>query len=353
MDNVSYMQKKDLVSILTPCYNGATLICRLLDSILIQDYQEIEMFVIDDGSTDHSKEVIESYIQKFSARGYKLNYIYQDNGGQSVAINNGLKLVNGEYLIWPDCDDWYNSSSAISTMVSELEKLPNEYAMARCGSLLIDEVSWNEIRKTPFNNECLKPNQFLNCLYNRNYFWGAGNYILRMSHFDKVNPTREIYTEKSAGQNWQIHLPVLYSYKVHTITQHLHTILVRSNSHSNKKHNDSGISRITSYENTLLNTLQRINEMPQEEKDHHIKEITIQYSLEKLKVLLEAGKYGQVHNYYCKLKQLKPQNLTKFDSFCLWCSQNAITAFLWYKPGKLGRNVSSKLLYKMKRLFRI
>ena len=85
---------QDLVSILTPCYNTGKYIHRLLDSVLSQTYSAIEMIVVDDGSTDNSKDIIKSYIPKFEARGYELKYLYQENSGQSVAIQKGLHLVN-------------------------------------------------------------------------------------------------------------------------------------------------------------------------------------------------------------------------------------------------------------------
>ena len=80
-----------LVNVLIPVYNGARYIHRLFDSLLIQTYSNIEIFVVDDGSSDDTKSVIESYIPKFAEKKYKLNYIYQENAGQSAAINNGLK----------------------------------------------------------------------------------------------------------------------------------------------------------------------------------------------------------------------------------------------------------------------
>ena len=57
--------RKNLVSNVTPCYNSAKYLYRLLDSVLMQDYPDIEMFAIDDGSTDNTKEIIESYIPRF------------------------------------------------------------------------------------------------------------------------------------------------------------------------------------------------------------------------------------------------------------------------------------------------
>ena len=87
---VSYLKKKlwkkGLVSVLTPCYNTGRYVHRLLDSVLTQTYPFIEMVIIDDGSTDDSSAVIQSYIPKFKAKGYELRYYYQKNSGQSVAI---------------------------------------------------------------------------------------------------------------------------------------------------------------------------------------------------------------------------------------------------------------------------
>ena len=62
-----------LVYILTPSYNCGQYIYRLLNSVLTQTYPNIEMTVIDDGSTDNTKDLIISYQFKFTARGYKLN----------------------------------------------------------------------------------------------------------------------------------------------------------------------------------------------------------------------------------------------------------------------------------------
>ena len=105
---------KGLVSIITPCFNGEKLIFRLLDSVLKQDYQQIEMIVVDDGSMDKSKDVILSYVDKFTNRGYKLCYLYQNNSGQASAINKALPLVKGEFIAWPDCDDYYKYADSIT-----------------------------------------------------------------------------------------------------------------------------------------------------------------------------------------------------------------------------------------------
>ena len=93
--------KKGLVSIITPCYNTAGYLHRLLESVVKQTYPDIEMFVIDDGSKDNPKEIVERYIPEFRQRGYQLTYIHQVNSGQSVAIKRGLEMISGEFFVWP------------------------------------------------------------------------------------------------------------------------------------------------------------------------------------------------------------------------------------------------------------
>lgn len=282
--------QKGLVSVITPCYNTGDVIHRLLNSILVQDYPLLEMLIIDDGSTDNSKEIIDSYISAFKERGYVLEYRYQDNQGQSVAINNALKWVRGEFLIWPDSDDFYSRPDAISSFVSQFRELKPEYAVVRCFPTYVNEKNMEfRIESEDIN---LSYNQFYNCLYNWHFIWGAGNYMIRMEAFDKVNPFREIYVEKDAGQNWQMFLPLLYSFRCYTLRQSYFKVLERPDSHSRGlyKTYEQEILKISSYENTVLNTLDRINEISESEKNKLKAAIHIKYLHEKLKSSLKYGK---------------------------------------------------------------
>ena len=87
--------KKGLVSVITPCFNTGDYLHWLLDSVLEQTYPYIQMIVVDDGSTDNSRQIIESYVPKFNDRGYSLEYVYQENQGQSAAIQNRAGLCKG------------------------------------------------------------------------------------------------------------------------------------------------------------------------------------------------------------------------------------------------------------------
>ena len=97
---------QDLVSIISPCYNGERYLVPFLDSVFAQTYSLIELILVDDASVDHTQDIVKSYIPLFQSRGYTLTYLRQEeNKGQAAAINTGLKFVSGEYLSWMDSDD--------------------------------------------------------------------------------------------------------------------------------------------------------------------------------------------------------------------------------------------------------
>ena len=107
---------QDLVSIIIPCYNAENSISRTLKSVLEQDFKNLEIIIVDDGSVDNSLEII-SRFQKFDKR---IKVVNQLNAGVSVARNNGLKRVKGNYIIFLDADDNYTTPYAISKMMSSL-----------------------------------------------------------------------------------------------------------------------------------------------------------------------------------------------------------------------------------------
>lgn len=92
-----------LVSIIIPSYQSADFVSTAIDSCLSQTYSNIEIIVIDDGSTDDTHNILTKYIDS-----KEINYIYQYNRGLSGARNTGLKIANGEYIQFLDADDTIN-----------------------------------------------------------------------------------------------------------------------------------------------------------------------------------------------------------------------------------------------------
>lgn len=105
------------VTIIIPVYNTEKYVIRCLDSIKNQKYENIQVIIINDGSTDNSEKIILEYINKNS---FFAEYYKKDNGGLSSARNYGLEYVKGEYLLFLDSDD-YLTSDAIECFMSKSE----------------------------------------------------------------------------------------------------------------------------------------------------------------------------------------------------------------------------------------
>ena len=95
-------QKNDLISIIVPIYNVEKYLRMCLDSIENQTYSNLEVLLIDDGSTDDSGKICQEYV----ARDSRFRYIKKENGGASDARNFGIDRASGEYLSFVDSDDW-------------------------------------------------------------------------------------------------------------------------------------------------------------------------------------------------------------------------------------------------------
>lgn len=91
---------KNLVSVVIPVYNRASLVGKTIESVLMQEHGSFELLIIDDGSTDDTKSVVESF------RDERIRYIYQPNSERGAARNNGIRHATGYYITFLDSDDY-------------------------------------------------------------------------------------------------------------------------------------------------------------------------------------------------------------------------------------------------------
>jgi len=90
------------VSVILPCYNGSRWISQSIESVLAQTCKDFELIIVDDGSTDNSREIISSYLYD-----ERVHYIYQENRGFSGALNRGIRESRGAFIGFIGQDDLY------------------------------------------------------------------------------------------------------------------------------------------------------------------------------------------------------------------------------------------------------
>lgn len=106
------MTENTLVSLIMPVYNSEEFISETIESILNQTYQNFEVILVDDGSTDKSRDLI----SEFSKQDMRIKYIFQENQGAPVARNKGIEISKGDYIYLIDSDD-YLEKTAIEKML--------------------------------------------------------------------------------------------------------------------------------------------------------------------------------------------------------------------------------------------
>lgn len=109
------------ISVIVPLYNAEKYICECLDSLLIQTFQNFEVIVVDDCSTDNGVKIVQGYAPKFEGR-LKLAKTKENSGGGGyVPRNIGLKLASGEYIFFLDSDDFI-LGTALETVYNAAKK---------------------------------------------------------------------------------------------------------------------------------------------------------------------------------------------------------------------------------------
>lgn len=144
----------NLISVIVPVYNCEKYVGDCLDSILANKYQNLEVIVVNDGSTDNSAEIIKKYYnQKSEKYDNRVIYIEQNNMGLSVARNTGIKYADGDWISFVDADDIVHPLFYWKMMsIFEFPATNKDVSIAECGiakfqkcdlpSLKLDDVEW-------------------------------------------------------------------------------------------------------------------------------------------------------------------------------------------------------------------
>jgi glycosyltransferase involved in cell wall biosynthesis len=255
------------VSVIIPTYNGAKYIERAITSVMAQSYPSIEAMIIDDGSTDNTKEIVTSFQRQYPG---KIKYIYQTNAGPAKARNNGLQSADGEYIAFLDVDDQWLSLK-IETQVQLFEENP-DVGFVYGPVNFVDEdgqILKDYVRTIGIHRGDITLDLFMD------FFIITSSLIFRRSCLDKIgyfNPSLKV------GEDYEFILRLAKNFSGDAIEDKLINRVVRADSLSRQD-----------YALDARNDIETLN--------HFIKNNSDFYKKHKMEILKRMGDYHFVFGY--------------------------------------------------------
>lgn len=145
--------EKILVTVILPIYNAEKYLKKCINSILRQTYKNLEIVLVNDGSTDNSEKICKDYMQKDD----RITYIKQENLGVSVARNKGLDQARGQYIIFIDADDYIEKNTVEVLIKKAIEE--------KC-----DIIRYGYVRETKFLKKAYKFSTDKNIKISKQYY---------------------------------------------------------------------------------------------------------------------------------------------------------------------------------------
>lgn len=218
------------VTVITPIYNGERFIDQYISTLLQQTYNNVELIIVNDGSTDNTLSLCEKKKVLLEQKGWKILIISQPNKGAAAAVNAALKKVSGDYLMLFDVDDILMPDN-IALKAFFLDTHP-EYGMVRNNGYMVFEDDLENTNIPLIKDDKEKENEWIfdDLVYGTTNNWPS-TFMVRFSFFHSLNPDLEIYTSQY-GQNLQLMLPVAWSYKTGFIDSYSTKYVIYKKSHS-------------------------------------------------------------------------------------------------------------------------
>jgi glycosyltransferase involved in cell wall biosynthesis len=207
------MIEYDLISVIIPTFNRASLIRDALFSVYQQSHRPIELIVVDDGSTDNTEEIVTDFSNEHVSSNFRLIYEYQTNAGGNVARNKGIGLATAEYVAFLDSDDLWMPMK-LEKQLTQIKGFDNIGAVY-CGLVeigmdfngAIDSV----IRVFPQGN-------IHNQLLVKDVTAPTSTYLIRKTAFEKVGFFNEIL---QARQDWEMWIRISNNFLILAVPENL------------------------------------------------------------------------------------------------------------------------------------
>lgn len=207
------MTENDLISVVIPTFNRASLLRDALFSVYQQSHRPIELIIVDDGSTDNTEAVVSDFKNEHVDSNFSLIYEYQTNAGGNVARNKGISLATAEYVAFLDSDDLWMSSK-LEKQLTQIKGFDNIGAVY-CGLVELNMETPGAIdvinRKFPQGN-------IHNQLLVRDITAPTSTFLIRKSVFNKVG-FFNVFLQ--ARQDWEMWIRVSNDFLILAVPENL------------------------------------------------------------------------------------------------------------------------------------
>lgn len=187
------MQKKDLVSIIVPVYNVEKYVSRCVESLLVQKYNNIEILLVDDGSTDKTGKICDKYAEL----DHRVRVFHKKNGGLSDARNYALDRIKGKYVTFVDGDDFV-TEDYIEVLLNLIIDTSSEISIC-INNLIYDDDSIKHVYRNFNGRKIITKNSFKMLeimLYQKKFDTNACIKMYKSSLFDDIRfPVGKLYED--------------------------------------------------------------------------------------------------------------------------------------------------------------
>jgi glycosyltransferase involved in cell wall biosynthesis len=206
--------KKGLVSVIIPAFNAAVYIRQTLNSVLAQTYEDLEVIVVDDGSTDATSAIVEEFANKDA----RVQLVRQCNAGVGAARNTAIGKAHGKYIAPLDADDLFFPDK-LEKQVACMERCGSETGLVYCGTTVIDEHG-HFVRSIDL--QTLEGRLRLAVVL-RNIIGNASVPLFRATALEKVGTylTRAEQRGAQGLEDWDLHIRIAERYCIRVVPEHL------------------------------------------------------------------------------------------------------------------------------------